>query len=1296
MSPVPLHARIVEVIADLGEGSRPRYRYGSGCIVAGRTVLTSAHVIADALSVLIRDTTKTTHQAWIDPSFIAGSGNGSPDLALVDVEGIRTDFPPLPVAIVNRDSPGGSQIPECHAYGYPDFNERTDADGRPIRETVQSIGFIPVLSGMISGLLSLEVTSAPADLPPGVDPLDRSPWSGMSGGPVIAQGCLVGVVTGHSPRAGPSAITVTPLAALTTVQGRPLWGSGVPDPDAWWAKLGVADASQLRQLPPPRRRPPYWATAEMLRGRTEVLRDRAEELAQITAFATGDGGYRWLVGEAYAGKTSLLAHAIFPTSANTDVACYFLSRREADADSVGFLEAVVPQLAYILGEDVPSPGRHEFRSLWRRAADRAGAERRHLLLVVDGLDEDTRPTGQCSVAALLPEQVGGYVHVLVSSRPHPPIPPDTAITHPLRHAQQFRLQPFAGSQQEQALAVQEIDSLLRSNDESGIEVLGLFTAAAGPLTGVDLAGIMTTPVSSSARLRQVRRLLDEKVARSLQEAAPDGSGRYQFAHESLLDHAQSCEDLNHPDYRRRIHQWAEEWQAAGWRSPAGELTETPRYLLEAYPATLTDDPERLGRLVSDIGWVEAAIVSTGVDHVLAALRRAVAANPDDTEIPGMLRTVTRQAPNLRDSQLLAEPGYVLRQLWIQAAEVTDNALADQIRSRLRSGPGISFWPLATTSRTPRALSTELGRHEGGRSAAVLPDGRIVTAGRDSRILIWNPGTPGTSPTELGRYGDIVTYGDTVTAVAVLADGRVLTTMSSGRIYIWNPGAPGTSPTELARHQDAAATAVLPDGRIVTVARDSRILIWNPGTPGTSPTELGRFDAMVTGMVTAVAVLADSRIVTTTSNGRMLIWNPGTPGTSPTEFAHHQNAARAVMVLADDRIVTTGASRTVLVWDPQDPRAKPTELGRYNRSMSAEAALADGRVVTIMGGRVLVWDPIARENTPAKTGRRKGRTDAVAALLDGRIAATGADGKLLVWGSGAREDTGTEIAPYDYEVAAAAALSDGRIATVGHDRLLIRNPWMPESSPTEIGRHLFTVGISVAALPDGRIVTADEWIRVWDPNAPGTSTAETHCRDGGKHSVAVLPDGRIAIASSRESLYIWDPGAPEASPAKIGGRIWSVAALPDGQIATTGPDGQIHIWNSRTPGRKSRALGYHGDGVHALAVLPDGRIATTARDGGIVHIWDPRVPDCKPKALGYHGSRVHSLAVLPDGRIATAGPDGRMLIWDERKTTGPEIQVICPVREVIASPCGSARPALILCHPDGSFSLWGLTDGRRRR
>ena len=58
---------------------------------------------------------------------------------------------------------------------------------------------------------------------------------------------------------------------------------------------------------------------------------------------------------------------------------------------------------------------------------------------------------------------------------------------------------------------------------------------------------------------------------------------------------------------------------------------TPRYLLDAYPATLAGDSQhparpkdlqRLTELVSDIGWVDIAIARVGVDPVLSSLRTA--------------------------------------------------------------------------------------------------------------------------------------------------------------------------------------------------------------------------------------------------------------------------------------------------------------------------------------------------------------------------------------------------------------------------------------------------------------------------------------------------------------------------------------------------------------------------------------------------------------------------------------------------------------------------------------------------
>jgi len=127
-----------------------------------------------------------------------------------------------------------------------------------------------------------------------------------------------------------------------------------------------------------------------------------------------------LIGGAWAGKTALLAEAVFAMPASVDVVAYFLSARESQASQEQFLAAVVPQLAWLLNIDTPPTANiHDFRDLWERASKKAAKDYRYLLLVVDGLDEDLRIGGH-SVAALLPtEFVNRHARVLVSSRRYP-------------------------------------------------------------------------------------------------------------------------------------------------------------------------------------------------------------------------------------------------------------------------------------------------------------------------------------------------------------------------------------------------------------------------------------------------------------------------------------------------------------------------------------------------------------------------------------------------------------------------------------------------------------------------------------------------------------------------------------------------------------------------------------------------------------------------------------------------------------------------------------------------------------
>src|SRR2546423_564782 len=93
--PVGLAGRLVEVIADLGESVKPRYRYGSGVIVRGRTVLTAAHVVAEAENVSVRDPDKREYAASVDSRLVGDAVGAGPDLALVEIEEETIDLPPL-------------------------------------------------------------------------------------------------------------------------------------------------------------------------------------------------------------------------------------------------------------------------------------------------------------------------------------------------------------------------------------------------------------------------------------------------------------------------------------------------------------------------------------------------------------------------------------------------------------------------------------------------------------------------------------------------------------------------------------------------------------------------------------------------------------------------------------------------------------------------------------------------------------------------------------------------------------------------------------------------------------------------------------------------------------------------------------------------------------------------------------------------------------------------------------------------------------------------------------------------
>jgi hypothetical protein len=322
-----------------------------------------------------------------------------------------------------------------------------------------------------------------------------------------------------------------------------------------------------------------------------ALQDRAPELAELAKFCTAAGGssHRWYRAAAWAGKSALLAWFVLHPPAGVRVVSFFVTARyPGHGDRVGFLDIVLEQLAELLDRSMPghltdaTRGVHLMTMLDDAArACRTRGER--LILVVDGLDEDRGVTigaNSYSIAALLPALPVAGMRVVVSARPHPPIPTDVPDDHPLRAAEPvLELTPSPHAQMVRVDAQRELMRLLHGTAVEH-DLLGLLVAAGGGLTVRDLAeltGCRSWLVEEHLRTA-TGRTFARRESRWRPGTAPDS---YTLAHDKLHEAATSYlagEALE--DYRTHLHSWAERYRHRGW--PDG----TPEYLLHGYPGML--------------------------------------------------------------------------------------------------------------------------------------------------------------------------------------------------------------------------------------------------------------------------------------------------------------------------------------------------------------------------------------------------------------------------------------------------------------------------------------------------------------------------------------------------------------------------------------------------------------------------------------------------------------------------------------------------------------------------------------
>ncbi len=309
----------------------------------------------------------------------------------------------------------------------------------------------------------------------------------------------------------------------------------------------------------------------------ETLVGRETELADLASFCTdpGSGDYLWLRAGPWAGKTALTSWFVLNPPPSVRVVSFFVTARfAANSDRGAFLDVVIEQLAAMLGQPVPASltdatGTAHLLGLLDEAAAFCADRGQRLVLVVDGLDEDTGAGGH-SIAALLPAKPAAGMRVIVTGRHDPPVPSDVPATHPLRDGSVARvLAASPHAQDVRHAAERELTRLLHGTDLEQ-DLLGLVTAAGGGLSSRDLAELTKRPPW------EVEEAMNAVAGRTFARRPAARAEVYVLGHDELRTAAVRFLGDRLSEYRQRLHGWADGYARDLW--PA----HTPEYLLHGY------------------------------------------------------------------------------------------------------------------------------------------------------------------------------------------------------------------------------------------------------------------------------------------------------------------------------------------------------------------------------------------------------------------------------------------------------------------------------------------------------------------------------------------------------------------------------------------------------------------------------------------------------------------------------------------------------------------------------------------
>jgi cytochrome c len=204
-------------------------------------------------------------------------------------------------------------------------------------------------------------------------------------------------------------------------------------------------------------------------------------------------------------------------------------------------------------------------------------------------------------------------------------------------------------------------------------------------------------------------------------------------------------------------------------------------------------------------------------------------------------------------------------------------------------------------------------HDGAVNAVgYLKDGRVVTAGADAHIAIWNPGQQQPDKVFDGHTAPIV-------SLAVSPDGTMLASASwDHTVRLW-PLAGGKPRVLEGNMQNVNGVAFMPDGKnVVSAGYDATLHVWPLEDGGEAVYNLP-------SPLNAIAIASDGEIVTAGASGKIYFVSP--KGEVLSEVEASPNPIIAVGISSDGNLVAAAGIRgSVAVIERKTRKVSQTLVG----------------------------------------------------------------------------------------------------------------------------------------------------------------------------------------------------------------------------------------------------------------------------------------------------------------------------------------------------------------------------------